>query len=76
MNLQETVFYSSFMHIKLEVHVQLTPKTQIKDILSYAWNIHLNISYIKKKCHQTVKFVMRVNTHNIVTVEDGATFPD
>jgi len=36
MNLQETVFYSSFMHIKLEVHVQLTPKTQIKDILSYA----------------------------------------
>jgi len=37
---------------------------------------YLNISYIKKKCHQTVKFIMRVDTHNIVTVEDGATFPD
>jgi hypothetical protein len=34
------------------------------------------LSNRKKNCHQTVKFVMRVNTHNIVTVEDGATFPD
>ena len=76
MNLQETVFCSSFVHIQLEVHVQFTTKTQIKNILSYAWNIHLNISYIKKKCHQTVKFVKRVNTHNIIAVEDGATFPD
>jgi len=39
MNLQEAVFYSSSMHIKLEVHVQFTPETQIKDILSHAWNI-------------------------------------
>jgi len=49
MNLQETVCYSSFIHIQLEVNVQFTPKTQIKDILSYALNIYLNISYVKKK---------------------------